>query len=192
MVSFIQSNYFGFGSGLTPPKLGFPMQNRGALFTLEAGHFNVYEPGKRPFHTIIPAFVTKEGKPWLCFGVMGGDMQPQGHVQILMNMIDFGMNLQEAGDAPRVRHVGSSPPTGGRVRARTAAARSWNRCTMASRSSSGLDTAQSSSGDSDGPATGPTAGSSVTSSTSSGGSMVGIRSSRSSPSSSRPSAVVGG
>jgi len=115
MVSFIQSNYFGFGSGLTPPKLGFPMQNRGALFTLDAGHFNVYEPGKRPFHTIIPAFVTKEGKPWLCFGVMGGDMQPQGHVQILMNMIDFGMNLQEAGDAPRIRHFGSSSPRGDRM-----------------------------------------------------------------------------
>ena len=112
MVSFIQSNYYGFGSGLTPPKLGFPLQNRGALFTFEKGHFNIYEPGKRPFHTIIPAFVTKADEPWLSFGVMGGDMQPQGHVQILINLIDFGMNLQEAGDAPRIRHFGSSSPRG--------------------------------------------------------------------------------
>ena len=112
MVSLIQSNYHGFGSGLTPPKLGFALQNRGALFTFEDGHFNIYEPGKRPFHTIIPAFVTRNGKPWLSFGVMGGDMQPQGHVQILMNLIDFGMNLQEAGDAPRIRHFGSSSPRG--------------------------------------------------------------------------------
>ena len=112
MVSLIQSNYHGFGSGLTPPKLGFALQNRGALFTFEKGHFNIYEPGKRPFHTIIPAFVTRNGKPWLSFGVMGGDMQPQGHVQILMNLIDFGMNLQEAGDAPRIRHFGSSSPRG--------------------------------------------------------------------------------
>jgi len=115
MVSFIQSNYYGFGSGLTPSKLGFALQNRGALFTFEKGHFNIYEPGKRPFHTIIPAFVTKAGKPWLSFGVMGGDMQPQGHVQILMNLIDFGMNLQEAGDAPRIRHFGSSSPRGDRM-----------------------------------------------------------------------------
>ena len=115
MVSFIQSNYYGFGSGLTPPKLGFALQNRGALFTFEEGHFNIYEPGKRPFHTIIPAFVTKSGKPWLSFGVMGGDMQPQGHVQILLNLIDFGMNLQEAGDAPRIRHFGSSSPRGDRM-----------------------------------------------------------------------------
>ena len=112
MVSLIQSNYYGFGSGLTPPQLGFALQNRGALFTFEKGHFNIYEPGKRPFHTIIPAFVTKNGQPWLSFGVMGGDMQPQGHVQILMNLIDFGMNLQEAGDAPRIRHFGSSSPRG--------------------------------------------------------------------------------
>jgi gamma-glutamyltranspeptidase/glutathione hydrolase len=115
MVSFIQSNYYGFGSGLTPPKLGFALQNRGALFTFEKDHFNIYEPGKRPFHTIIPAFVTRRGKPWLSFGVMGGDMQPQGHVQILMNLIDFGMNLQEAGDAPRIRHFGSSSPRGDKM-----------------------------------------------------------------------------
>jgi gamma-glutamyltranspeptidase/glutathione hydrolase len=115
MVSLIQSNYYGFGSGLTPPQLGFALQNRGALFTFEKGHFNIYEPGKRPFHTIIPAFVTKDDQPWLSFGVMGGDMQPQGHVQILMNLIDFGMNLQEAGDAPRIRHLGSSSPRGDKM-----------------------------------------------------------------------------
>ncbi len=112
MVSFIQSNFGGMGSGIIPGELGFMLQNRGSLFTLEVGHFNEYEPGKRPFHTIIPAFVTKDRKPYMSFGVMGGDMQPQGHVQILVNMIDFGMNLQEAGDAPRIRHTGSSSPTG--------------------------------------------------------------------------------
>jgi gamma-glutamyltranspeptidase/glutathione hydrolase len=112
MISLIQSNYRGLGSGMCPPGLGFIFQDRGELFTLEEGHFNVYEPGKRPFHTIIPAFITKDGKPWMSFGVMGGDMQPQGHVQIVVNMIDFGMNLQEAGDAPRIRHSGSSQPTG--------------------------------------------------------------------------------
>lgn len=112
MVSLIQSNYRGMGSGMTPPGLGFILQDRGELFSLTPGHANVYAPGKRPFHTIIPAFVTRNGKPWLSFGVMGGGAQPQMHVQILLNMIDFGMNLQEAGDAPRVLHSGSSQPTG--------------------------------------------------------------------------------
>ncbi len=112
MVSLIQSNYRGLGSGMCPPGLGFILQDRGELFSLEEGHSNVYEPRKRPFHTIIPAFITKEGKPWMSFGVMGGSMQAQGHAQIVINMIDFGMNLQEAGDAPRIRHVGSSQPTG--------------------------------------------------------------------------------
>jgi gamma-glutamyltranspeptidase/glutathione hydrolase len=112
MVSLIQSNYRGMGSGMVPPGLGFNLQDRGELFSLEAGHANSFEPGKRPFHTIIPAFVTKDGKPWLSFGLMGGGMQPQGHVQIIVNLIDFGMNLQEAGDAPRMLHEGSSQPTG--------------------------------------------------------------------------------
>ncbi|MFO7939735.1 MAG: gamma-glutamyltransferase, partial [Bacteroidales bacterium] len=111
-VSLIQSNYRGMGSGMTPGKLGFVLQDRGELFSLEQGHMNVYEPGKRPFHTIIPAFITKDGKPFMSFGVMGGAMQPQGHAQIVVNMIDFGMNVQEAGDAPRIRHTGSSQPTG--------------------------------------------------------------------------------
>ena len=112
MVSLIQSNYRGMGSGMTPPGLGFVLQNRGELFNLKAGHANSFEPGKRPFHTIIPAFITRDGKPWISFGVMGGDMQPQGHVQIVVNLLDFGMNLQEAGDAPRIHHCGSSEPTG--------------------------------------------------------------------------------
>ncbi len=111
MVSFIQSNYGDIGSGMTPAELGFALQNRGALFSLKDGHPNVYEPGKRPFHTIIPAFVMKDGKPWLSFGVMGGSMQPQAHAQIVVNLVDFGMNLQEAGDAARMRHTGSSEPT---------------------------------------------------------------------------------
>ncbi|WP_147653869.1 gamma-glutamyltransferase [Vulcaniibacterium gelatinicum] len=112
MVSLIQSNYRGMGSGMAPPGLGFIFQDRGEQFVLKAGHPNAFAPGKRPFHTIIPAFVTKGGKPWLSFGVMGGAMQPQGHVQILLNLIDFGMNLQEAGDAPRIQHDGSTEPAG--------------------------------------------------------------------------------
>lgn len=113
IVSLIQSNFMPLGSGLVPDDLGFVLQNRGALFTMEEGHPNVYAPEKRPFHTIIPAFVTKDGEPFLSFGVMGGPMQPQGQVQVLSNIIDFGMNIQEAGDAPRYRHNGSSQPTGG-------------------------------------------------------------------------------
>ncbi len=112
MVSLIQSNYRGMGSGVTPTGLGFVLQNRGELFALDANHRNVFEPGKRPFHTIIPAFVTKDGKPLMSYGVMGGATQPQMHAQILINMIDFSMNLQEAGDAPRILHTGSSQPTG--------------------------------------------------------------------------------
>lgn len=112
MVSLIQSNYRGMGSGMVPPGLGFMLQDRGELFSLQEGQANTYAPGKRPFHTIIPGFVTREGKPFMAFGVMGGDFQPQGHVQVLMNMIDFGMNAQEAGDAPRFEHRGGSSPTG--------------------------------------------------------------------------------
>lgn len=112
MVSLIQSNYRGMGSGMTPPDLGFVLQDRGQMFDLTEGRFNTYAPGKRPFHTIIPAFVTKDGKPWLSFGVMGGATQPQMHAQIVMNLIDFKMNLQEAGDAPRILHMGSTEPTG--------------------------------------------------------------------------------
>ncbi len=112
MVSLIQSNYRGMGSGMCPTGLGFVLQDRGELFALEDGHNNAYAPGKRPFHTIIPGFITKNGKPWVSFGVMGGDMQPQGQVQIIINLIDFRMNLQEAGDAPRIHHIGSSEPTG--------------------------------------------------------------------------------
>ena len=112
MVSLIQSNYFGMGSGVVPEGVGFMLQNRGALFSLDENHANVYAPSKRPFHTIIPAFVTKDGSPFLSFGVMGGDFQPQGHSQIVMNIVDFGMNTQEAGDAPRWDHKGSSSPRG--------------------------------------------------------------------------------
>lgn len=115
MVSLIQSNYGGMGSGMTLAELGFMLQNRGALFSLEDGHANVYAPGKRPFHTIIPAFVMKDGQPLMSFGVMGGSMQPQAHAQIMINMIDFDMNLQEAGDAARIRHIGSSQPTDERM-----------------------------------------------------------------------------
>jgi len=112
MISLIQSNYRGMGSAMVPPGLGFMLQDRGELFSLEKGQANTYEPGKRPFHTIIPAFITKGGKPYVSFGVMGGDFQPQGHAQIVMNLVDFGMNLQEAGDAPRFDHSGGSSPTG--------------------------------------------------------------------------------
>ena len=112
MVSLIQSNYRGMGSGMVPPKLGFMLQDRGELFSLKKGQANTYEPGKRPFHTIIPAFLSKDGKPFVSFGVMGGDFQPMGHSQIVMNLIDFGMNLQEAGDAPRWDHTGGASPTG--------------------------------------------------------------------------------
>jgi len=112
MVSLIQSNYRGMGSGMTPDGLGFVLQDRGEMFSLEEGHFNQFEGGKRPFHTIIPAFVTKGGLPWMSFGLMGGAMQPQGHAQIVINMIDFEMDIQAAGDAPRIHHTGSSEPTG--------------------------------------------------------------------------------
>ncbi|MFT7485084.1 MAG: gamma-glutamyltranspeptidase/glutathione hydrolase [Candidatus Paceibacteria bacterium] len=115
MVSLIQSNYRGMGSGMTPPGLGFILQDRGELFDLEPGHANSYAPGKRPFHTIIPAFMTRDGKPWVAFGVMGGATQPQAHAQVVVNLVDFGMNLQEAGDAPRILHSGSSQPTGERM-----------------------------------------------------------------------------
>lgn len=111
MVSLIQSNYRGMGSGIVVPGLGFGFQDRGELFSMLPGHANVYAPGKRPFQTIIPAFVMKDGKPLISFGVMGGAMQPQGHVQVLVNIIDFGLNLQEAGDAARWQHSGSSEPT---------------------------------------------------------------------------------
>lgn len=112
MVSLIQSNYRGMGSGMIPTDLGFVLQNRGEMFALQEGHFNQYAPGKRPFHTIIPAFVTRNNQPLMSFGVMGGGTQPQMHAQIIVNMIDFGMNLQEAGDAPRILHSGSSTPEG--------------------------------------------------------------------------------
>ena len=112
MVSLIQSNFRGMGSGMTPPGLGFVLQDRGELFNLDPDHANALEPSKRPFHTIIPAFITKDGQPWISFGLMGGAMQPQGHAQIVINLVDFGMNLQEAGDAPRISHGGSSQPTG--------------------------------------------------------------------------------
>ncbi len=116
MVSWIQSNYTGFGSGYVVPELGYGLQNRGALFALDPAHPNALEPGKRPFHTIIPAFVTRRGEPWLAFGVMGGDQQAQAHPQILLNLLQHGMNPQEAGDAPRFHHGGSSEPTGTRMR----------------------------------------------------------------------------
>ena len=108
MVSLIQSNYRGMGSGMVPPGLGFMLQDRGELFSLDPTHANALEGGKRPFHTIIPAFITKDGEPFVSFGVMGGATQPQAHAQIVINLVDFGMNLQEAGDAPRIVHSGSS------------------------------------------------------------------------------------
>ena len=111
MISLIQSNYRGMGSGMVPPGLGFMLQDRGELFSLREGHKNVIKGGKRPFHTIIPAFVTKDNEPYISFGVMGGATQPQAHAQVLINLIDFGYNLQEAGDAPRIVHSGSSQPT---------------------------------------------------------------------------------
>jgi gamma-glutamyltranspeptidase/glutathione hydrolase len=114
MVSLIQSNFAGFGSGVAVPDFGLGLQNRGSAFALDEGHANAYEPGKRPFHTIIPAFAASPGgDALLAFGVMGAAMQPQGHVQVLTNLVDFGMNVQEAGDAPRWRHEGSTEPTGG-------------------------------------------------------------------------------
>ena len=116
MISLIQSNYNGMGSGMTPADLGFVLQNRADLFSLDPDHANVLEPGKRPFHTIIPAFVMKDGKPLISFGLMGGGMQPQGHAQVIVNLVDFGMNLQEAGDAGRVYHKGFSEPTGTEMR----------------------------------------------------------------------------
>jgi gamma-glutamyltranspeptidase/glutathione hydrolase len=112
MVSLIQSNYRGMGSGMAPDGLGFILQDRGEQFVLRADHPNTYAPGKRPFHTIIPGFITRDGKPWVSFGVMGGAMQPQGHAQIVINLVDFDMNLQEAGDAPRIHHDGSTEPAG--------------------------------------------------------------------------------
>jgi len=117
MVSLIQSNYRGMGSGIVVPGLGFMFQDRGELFSMDPQHANVYAPGKRPFHTIIPGFVMKDGKPWEAFGVMGGGMQPQGHVQVLTNQIDFGLNVQEAGDASRWQHEGDNEPTGEKITA---------------------------------------------------------------------------
>ena len=115
MVSLIQSNNRGMGSGMVPNNLGFMLQDRGELFSLDENHFNVYAPKKRPFHTIIPAFITKDGNPLISFGLMGGAMQPQGHAQIVINIIDFDMNLQEAGDAPRIRHQSNQQPTAGEM-----------------------------------------------------------------------------
>ncbi len=112
MVSLIQSNYRGMGSGLVPDGLGFMLHDRGELFNLDTDHPNAYAPGKRPFQTIIPAFAMKDGKPWLSFGLMGGGMQPQGHAQMIVNLVDYGMNLQEAGDAARFHHDGGRQPTG--------------------------------------------------------------------------------
>ncbi|MEO0690719.1 MAG: gamma-glutamyltransferase [Pseudomonadota bacterium] len=111
MVSLIQSNYRGMGGGMVPDGLGFMFQDRGELYSLDADHPNAYGPAKRPFHTIIPAFVKKDGKPFMTLGLMGGGMQPQGHVQVLINIADYGMNVQEAGDAARLNHTGGRQPT---------------------------------------------------------------------------------
>ena len=115
MVSLIQSNYRGMGSGMVPNALGFMLQDRGELFSLDENHFNVYAPKKRPFHTIIPAFITKDGNPLISFGLMGGAMQPQGHAQIVINIIDFAMTLHEAGEAPRIRHQSNHQPPRGQM-----------------------------------------------------------------------------
>jgi gamma-glutamyltranspeptidase/glutathione hydrolase len=111
MVSLIQSNFRGMGTGFVVPGTGFSFQNRGELFSLDPMHPNVYEPGKRPFHTIIPGFIMKDGKPFMTLGNMGGAYQPLGHVSLITNIIDFGMNLQESGDALRWNHTGSTQPT---------------------------------------------------------------------------------
>ena len=115
MISLIQSIYSSFGSDICPDGVGFPMQNRGQAFSLDPEHRNRLEPGKRPFHTIIPAFLTRAGAPVMAFGVMGGDIQPQGHAQVVMNMLDFGLSVQQATDVPRIAHDGSSSPWGGRM-----------------------------------------------------------------------------
>lgn len=115
MISLIQSVYHGFGSGICPADVGFAMQNRGQAFSLDANHRNRLEPHKRPFHTIIPAFMTRDGLPIMSFGVMGGDFQPQGHAQVVMNVVDFGMSPQQATDQPRIGHTGSSEPWSDRV-----------------------------------------------------------------------------
>jgi gamma-glutamyltranspeptidase/glutathione hydrolase len=112
MISQIQSNFRGMGSGLVADGLGFMFQDRGQLFSLKDGHPNIYAPGKRPFQTIIPGFACKDGKPWMSFGVMGGDMQPQGQTQIIVNRVDYGLDITAAGDSPRWHHEGSSQSMG--------------------------------------------------------------------------------
>ncbi len=112
MVSMIQSNFRGMGSGLVADHLGFMFQDRGQLFSLRDGHPNIYAPGKRPFQTIIPGFAAREGRPWISFGVMGGDMQPQGQTQIILNRVDYGLDVQAAADSPRWHHEGSSQSMG--------------------------------------------------------------------------------